>query len=212
MKRIVILISGKGSNMLSILDANLPVEVAAVISNRMDAAGLASARARGIKTLAVEHRNHASREAFDAALAEKIDEFSPDYVILAGFMRILGNDFVRRYEGRLLNIHPSLLPAFPGTATHRRALEEGVKIHGCTVHFVTEKLDHGAIVIQAAVPVLETDTEASLATRVLKQEHRIYPEAIRWLAAGRLKLEGNRVCIGIPGTPKGTLISPEIPC
>ena len=210
MKRIVILISGRGSNMLSILDANLPVEVAAVISNRRDAAGLASARARGIMALAVEHRDYASREAFDAALAEKIDEFSPDYVILAGFMRILGNDFVKRYEGRLLNIHPSLLPAFPGTATHRRALEEGVKIHGCTVHFVTEKLDHGAIVIQAAVPVLETDTAETLATRVLKQEHRIYPEAIRWLAADRVKVEGNRVCIGIPGTPKGTLISPEI--
>ena len=210
MMRIVILISGRGSNMLSILDANLPVEVAAVISNRRDAAGLASARARGIMALAVEHRDYASREAFDAALAEKIDEFSPDYVILAGFMRILGNDFVKRYEGRLLNIHPSLLPAFPGTATHRRALEEGVKIHGCTVHFVTEKLDHGAIVIQAAVPVLETDTAETLATRVLKQEHRIYPEAIRWLAADRVKVEGNRVCIGIPGTPKGTLISPEI--
>ena len=212
MKRIVILISGRGSNMLSILDANLPVEVAAVISNRRDAAGLASARARGIKTCAIDHRDYATREAFDAALAEKIDEFYPDYVILAGFMRILGNDFVRRYAGRLLNIHPSLLPAFPGTATHRRALEEGVKIHGCTVHFVTEKLDHGAIVIQAAVPVLETDTEETLATRVLKQEHRIYPEAIRWLVAGRLKIEGNRVCIGIPGMPKGTLISPEIPC
>ncbi|MHB1299409.1 MAG: phosphoribosylglycinamide formyltransferase [Burkholderiales bacterium] len=212
MKRIVILISGRGSNMLSILDANLPVEVAAVISNRRDAAGLASARARGIKTCAIDHRDYATREAFDAALAEKIDEFSPDYVILAGFMRILGNDFVNRYAGRLLNIHPSLLPAFPGTATHRRALEEGVKIHGCTVHFVTEKLDHGAIVIQAAVPVLETDTEETLATRVLKQEHRIYPEAIRWLVAGRLKIEGNRVCIGIPGMPKGTLISPEIPC
>ncbi|MHB1098882.1 MAG: phosphoribosylglycinamide formyltransferase, partial [Burkholderiales bacterium] len=166
MKRIVILISGRGSNMLSILDANLPVEVAAVISNRTDAAGLASARARGINTFAVEHRDYASREAFDAALAEKIDALSPDYVILAGFMRILGNDFVRRYAGRLLNIHPSLLPAFPGTATHKRALEEGVKIHGCTVHFVTEKLDHGAIVIQAAVPVLETDTEETLATRV----------------------------------------------
>lgn len=210
MMRIVILISGRGSNMLSILDANLPVEVAAVISNRSDAAGLASASARGIMALAVEHRDYASREAFDAALAEKIDEFSPDYVILAGFMRILGNDFVKRYEGRLLNIHPSLLPAFPGMATHRRALEEGVKIHGCTVHFVTEKLDHGAIVIQAAVPVLETDTAETLATRVLKQEHRIYPEAIRWLAADRVKVEGNRVCIGIPGTPKGTLISPEI--
>lgn len=212
MKRIVILISGRGSNMLSILDANLPAEVAAVISNRRDAPGLASARARGIEALAIEHRDYATREAFDAALAEKIDEFSPDYVILAGFMRILGNDFVRRYAGRLLNIHPSLLPAFPGTATHKRALEEGVKIHGCTVHFVTEKLDHGAIVIQAAVPVLEADTEETLATRVLKQEHRIYPEAIRWLVSGRLKIESNRVCIGIPGMPMGTLISPEIPC
>ncbi|MBY0577718.1 MAG: phosphoribosylglycinamide formyltransferase [Burkholderiales bacterium] len=210
MKRIVILISGRGSNMLSILDSDLPVIVAAVISNRADSPGLDIAKARGLPALAIEHRNYAAREDFDSALAEKIDGYSPDFVILAGFMRILGNDFVARYSGRLVNIHPSLLPAFAGTRTHRRALEEGVRIHGCTVHFVTEKLDHGAIIIQAAVPVLENDTEESLSVRVLEQEHKIYPEAIRWLALGRLKLEGHRVLLGNPGMQPDALISPSL--
>jgi phosphoribosylglycinamide formyltransferase-1 len=210
MKRIVILISGRGSNMLSILDSGLSVSVAAVISNRADSPGLEIARSRGVPAFAVEHRDYAIREDFDAALAERIDEYSPDFVILAGFMRILGCDFVRRYSGCLVNIHPSLLPSFPGTATHRRALDEGVRIHGCTVHFVTDKLDHGAIIIQAAVPVLEADSEATLAARVLEQEHRIYPEAIRWLVEGRLKMVGNRVVLDGPGMQPCALISPAI--
>lgn len=208
MKRIVILISGRGSNMLSILEAGLPAEVTAVISNRRDSQGLLLARERGIETCAVEHANYPSREAFDDALAAKIDSFSPDYVVLAGFMRILGNRFVARYSGRLINIHPSLLPAFPGTNTHKRALEEGVKIHGCTVHFVTEQLDHGAIIVQAAVPVLDSDTEDALAARVLAQEHGIYPAAIRWLLEGRLRLEDGRVFGGPPG--RSALVSPDI--
>ncbi len=208
MKRIVILISGRGSNMLSILEAGLPLEVSAVISNRRDSEGLHLARERGIETCTVEHANYPSREAFDDALAEKIDALSPDYVVLAGFMRILGNAFVARYSGRLINIHPSLLPAFPGTNTHKRALEEGVKIHGCTVHFVTDQLDHGAIIVQAAVPVLDSDTEDDLAARVLAQEHRIYPAAIRWLLEGRLRMAGGRVFGGPPG--RGILASPDI--
>ena len=208
MKRIVILISGRGSNMAAILDSNLPVEVSAVIANRSDAYGLDIARSRGIPACSIEHGDYASREDFDSALAEKIDSFSPDFVVLAGFMRILGNEFVKRYSGRLVNIHPSLLPSFPGTRTHRKALEEGVRIHGCTVHFVTEKLDHGAIIIQAAVPVHEDDDEESLAARVLEQEHRIYPQAVRWLIDGRIRLEGNRVVLG--GKSGGVLVSPEI--
>ena len=208
MKRIVILISGRGSNMAAILDSNLPIEIAAVISNRGDSAGLEIARSRKLPAFSIEHKDYALREDFDSALAVKIDEFSPDFVILAGFMRILGIDFVKRYSGRLVNIHPSLLPSFPGTKTHRKALEEGVKIHGCTVHFVTEKLDHGAIIIQAAVPVLEDDDEESLAARVLEQEHRIYPQAIRWLVEGRINREGNRVLLG--GKSGGALVSPEI--
>ena len=210
MKRIVILISGRGSNMLSILDAALPVEVAAVISNRPDAAGLDIAKARGIRALALDHKRYPEREAFDAALAEAIDAFSPDFVILAGFMRILGSAFVAKYAGKLVNIHPSLLPAFPGVATHRRALEEGVRIHGCTVHFVTDKLDHGAIIVQAAVPVLQGDTEAVLAARVLAEEHRIYPEAVRWLAEGRLKVEAGRVLLEGECRPPGALVHPVL--
>jgi phosphoribosylglycinamide formyltransferase-1 len=193
MKSVVILISGRGSNMQALVEADLPVKVSAVISNRADAAGLAFARARGIATAVVEHRQHATREAFDEALAACIDRFSPDIVCLAGFMRILGDRFVRHYEGRMLNIHPSLLPSFPGLHTHRRALEQGVKVHGCTVHFVTPALDHGPIVVQAAVPVLVGDDEAVLAARVLAAEHRVYPAAVRWLAEGRLAVDGSRV-------------------
>jgi phosphoribosylglycinamide formyltransferase-1 len=167
--------------------------VAAVISNRPDAAGLDYARSRGIEALAVDHRSFDSREAFDAVLADSIDRFKPDLVVLAGFMRVLGERFVNRYAGRLLNIHPSLLPSFPGLHTHRRALEAGVKVHGCTVHFVTPELDHGPIVIQAAVPVRPGDDEASLAARVLRQEHRIYPTAVRWFAEDRLVIESGVV-------------------
>ena len=191
MKRIVILISGRGSNMQAMVEAGLPV--AAVISNRADAAGLKYASGRGIATAIVEHRDYATRDAFDAALAPVIDGFRPDMLALAGFMRILTEGFVRSYEGRLLNIHPSLLPAFPGLDTHARALAAGVKLHGCSVHFVTPQLDHGPIVIQAAVPVLARDDEAGLAARVLAQEHRIYPQAVRWFLDDKLVIENGVV-------------------
>jgi len=192
-KSIVIVISGRGSNMRAIVEAEPPVRVAAVISNDPGAAGLEYARARGIFAQTVNHREFASREAFDASLAAAIDAHAPDLVLLAGFMRVLTDGFVQRYEGRMLNIHPSLLPSFTGLHTHRRALELGVKIHGCTVHYVTPRLDHGPIVIQAAVPVLPGDTEEILAARVLRQEHRIYPQAVRWFAEGRLALENGIV-------------------
>ena len=193
MKSIVILISGRGSNMEAILDARLKLEIKAVISNRPDAIGLTTASQRGFVTLALDHKAHATREAFDAALAEAIENFSPDYIILAGFMRVLTERFISRFAGRILNIHPSLLPAFPGLHTHRQALGAGVRIHGATVHFVTPELDHGPIVIQAAVPVLPDDDESSLSRRVLAAEHQIYPQALRWLAEDRLSLSANGV-------------------
>jgi phosphoribosylglycinamide formyltransferase 1 len=193
MKSIVILVSGRGSNMRSIVEAcaaqRWPARVAAVISNRPDAAALDYAARHGIATAVVDHRTFASREEFDAALAHAIDFHHADLVVLAGFMRILGATFVRRYEGRLLNIHPSLLPAFPGLHTHRRALEAGCKVAGATVHFVTAELDHGPIVMQAAVPVLPGDDEHRLADRVLEREHTIYPRAVRWFVEGRLHIE-----------------------
>src|SRR5471030_1955479 len=187
MKSVVILISGRGSNLQAMVEAGLPV--AAVISNRADAAGLEYAAGRGIATAIVPHRDFATRDAFDAALAQAIDGFRPDLVALAGFMRIFTEGFVLRYQGRMLNIHPSLLPAFPGLDTHARALAAGVKLHGCTVHFVTARLDHGPIVVQAAVPVLPHDDEAKLAARVLAQEHRVYPQAVRWYLDGKLVIE-----------------------
>ncbi|MHB1238222.1 MAG: phosphoribosylglycinamide formyltransferase [Gallionella sp.] len=188
MKNIVILISGRGSNMQALLEATLPCRIAAVISNRADAEGLDIARAHGIPAAVIEHRDYPDRDSFDAALARAIDSFAPDIVALAGFMRILGADFVSRYHGRMINIHPSLLPAYSGLDTHARALQDGVKIHGCTVHFVTRDLDHGPIIIQAAVPVLRDDTEQTLAARVLREEHRIYAQAIRWLCKDRVVL------------------------
>jgi len=214
MKNIVILISGRGSNMEALIAArdagDLPVNIAAVISNRIDAVGLETAAKAGIVTHFINHKAFAGREAFDAALAECIDEFSPDLVVLAGFMRILSEGFVRHYEGRLINIHPSLLPSFPGLHTHQRALEEGVRIHGCTVHFVTPTLDHGPVVIQAAVPVLDSDTEATLAARVLRHEHRVYPQAVRWFAEGKLRLENGRVRLAADLADGAVLISPEV--
>jgi phosphoribosylglycinamide formyltransferase 1 len=193
MKRIVILISGRGSNMRSIVEAceseTWPAQVVAVISNRSDAAGLAFASQHGIVAMVVDHKTFATREAFDAALAQAVDTHAPDLVVLAGFMRILGADCVRRYEGRMLNIHPSLLPAFPGLHTHRRAIEAGCKVAGATVHFVTAQLDHGPIVLQAAVPVLPSDDEESLSERVLAKEHVIYPRAVRWFVEGQLRTE-----------------------
>ncbi len=166
-----------------------PAQVVALISDRPDAAGLAFAAQHGIAAVVVDHTTFATREVFDAALAQAIDTHMPDLVVLAGFMRILGPDCVRRYEGRMLNIHPSLLPAFPGLRTHRRAIEAGCKIAGATVHFVTAQLDHGPIVLQAAVPVLPNDDEDSLSQRVLAQEHVIYPRAVRWFVQGQLRTE-----------------------
>lgn len=181
---VVVLISGRGSNLQALIDAGVPVS--AVISNRADAPGLGIAEGRGIATRVVDHRRHAAREDFDAALAAEIERFAPRLVALAGFMRLLTPAFVARYRERLFNIHPSLLPAFPGLHTHERALAAGVKVHGCTVHFVTAELDHGPIVAQAAVPVRPGDDEAALAARVLRQEHVIYPRAVRWFLEGRL--------------------------
>jgi phosphoribosylglycinamide formyltransferase-1 len=193
MKRIVILISGRGSNMEAIVrqcaGEQWPARVVAVIANRAQAVGLQFARAHGIATAVADHQGHASREAFDAALAEAIDVHAPDLLLLAGFMRILGPAFVRRYEGRMLNIHPSLLPAFPGLQTHRRVLESGCKLSGATVHFVTPSLDLGPIVVQSVVPVNADDTEDGLAARVLASEHVIYPLSVSWFVRGLLRNE-----------------------
>lgn len=213
MKSAVILISGRGSNLQALVNARPPVRFAAVISNNPDAKGLISAKQQRLATFVLDHRDYASREAFDDALASRIEGFKADLIVLAGFMRILGDAFVTRFKNRIINIHPSLLPAFPGLDTHARALEAGVKIHGCTVHFVTSQLDHGPIITQAAVPVLPGDTEHTLAARVLEQEHRIYPQAVRWFAEDRLVIESNRVRVidamnkispmRVPGTESG---------
>ena len=214
MKNIVILISGRGSNMEALIAArdagDLPINIAAVSSNRPEAEGLETAVRAGITAHFINHKGFAGRESFDAALAECIDQFSPDLVVLAGFMRILTEGFVRHYEGRLVNIHPSLLPSFSGLHTHQRALEEGVRIHGCTVHFVTPTLDHGPVIIQAAVPVLDGDTETTLAARVLQQEHLVYPQAVRWFVDGRLTLENGRVRLAADQADAAVMISPEI--
>jgi phosphoribosylglycinamide formyltransferase-1 len=210
MKRYVILISGRGSNMDSLLDACLPGACAAVICNRPDAAGLAGAAARGIITAAIDHRGFASREEFDAALAAEIERHAPDLVLLAGFMRILGDAFVRRFEGRMLNIHPSLLPAFPGVKTHAQALAAGVRLHGCSVHFVTPALDGGPIVAQAAVPVQAGDDDASLARRVLAEEHLLYPRVARWFLEGRLQLVDGRARLAGELPVAGALHAPRV--
>lgn len=193
MKRIVILISGRGSNMEALVERcaaqGWPARVVAVLANRPGAAGLGFAEGRGIATQVVDHRAFGSRADFDQALAEAVDGFAPDLVVLAGFMRVLGAAFVQRYEGRLLNIHPSLLPAFTGLHTHRRAIEAGCKLAGATVHFVTAELDHGPIVMQSAVPVEPGDDEDRLAARVLATEHVIYPQAVRWFVEGALVID-----------------------
>ena len=197
MKRIVILISGRGSNMEAIVEAcareGWSATVAAVISNRADAAGLAFAAARGIATAVVDHRAFPDRESFDAALAQAVDAQAPDLLLLAGFMRILTPGLVQRYAGRMLNVHPSLLPAFTGLHTHQRAIDAGCKVAGATVHFVTAELDHGPIVAQAVVPVLANDSEGTLAARVLAREHVLYPLAVRWFVEGLLRVEGGVV-------------------
>jgi phosphoribosylglycinamide formyltransferase-1 len=207
MKNMVILISGRGSNMQALIRAvsqeHWPARIAAVISNRPQAAGIQIAKEAGIPTHVVDHHAYPDREAFDAALSAAIDQFSPDLVLLAGFLRILTADFVAHYQGRMLNIHPSLLPQFPGLATHKQALAAGVKAHGATVHFVTPDLDHGPVVAQAIVPVHDDDTEITLAARVLEQEHLIYPRAARSFIEGRLRLENGIVMID-PAGPDST--------
>jgi phosphoribosylglycinamide formyltransferase-1 len=209
--RVVILISGRGSNMQALLEAGLPVEFACVISNRPDAAGLEFAESRGVPTAVVDHKAYPDRVSFDAALATEIDRHMPDLVVLAGFMRVLTDEFVRRYQGRMINIHPALLPAFPGLHTHARALQAGVKLHGCTVHYVTPEVDVGPIIIQAAVPVLADDTPETLAARVLRQEHRIFPQAVSWIAAGRVEWRSDGVVVirGAHETVTEALVSPR---
>jgi phosphoribosylglycinamide formyltransferase-1 len=197
--RITVLISGRGSNLGALIDAadagQIQGAITQVISNRPEAAGLDVARRHGIATKVVDHRAFASRDAFDDALAEAIDQGEPDLVVLAGFMRILGAPFVQRYAGRMLNVHPSLLPAYPGTSTHKRALADRAPRHGCTVHFVTPDVDGGPIVAQADVPVLPGDDEATLAARVLEQEHRLLPSIVAAFCAGRIVVEGDRARI-----------------
>jgi phosphoribosylglycinamide formyltransferase 1 len=210
-KTIVILISGRGSNMDAILRARLPARVAAVISNDPKARGLELARAHNVETAVVNHRAYPERQAFDSALAAEIERHRPDLVVLAGFMRILTPGFVERYRGRIVNIHPSLLPAFAGLDTHRRALESGVRVHGCTVHFVNAAVDNGPIIAQAAVPVQPGDTEERLAARVLAEEHRIYPQVIRWFCDGRIQLgRDGTVTVDTERAADRALISPPV--
>lgn len=197
--------------MQALLEANLPCQIAAVISNRADAQGLEAAKTHGIATTVIPHKNYPDRASFDNALAEEIDRHAPDVIVLAGFMRILTESFVERYRGKLVNIHPSLLPAYPGIDTHERALQDGIKIHGCTVHFVTPTLDHGPIIIQAAVPVLRDDTPQTLSARVLREEHRIYAQAVRWLCRDQVWLdEKGRVASDRLEQLGSTLISPGL--
>ncbi|GMV02283.1 MAG: phosphoribosylglycinamide formyltransferase [Burkholderiaceae bacterium] len=197
MKRIVVLLSGRGSNMVALAaalrDGRWPAQIVGVIGDRPGAAGLQRAAGLGLHTALVDYRGFAQRADFEQALREAIDVLAPDVVILAGFMRVLGAAFVEHYRGRLMNIHPSLLPAFPGLATHRRALEAGVAAHGATVHFVGVEVDDGPIVAQAVVAVHPDDDEATLAARVLESEHRLYPMALRWFVEDRLRIEGARV-------------------
>jgi len=213
LSRITVLISGRGSNLAALVHATkdraYPGAVTHVVSNKADAGGLGLAAEHGIATTVVDHRAHPSRDAFDVALAAAIDAGEPDVVVLAGFMRVLGAAFVRRYDGRMINIHPSLLPAYPGLHTHRRALADGVRVHGCTVHFVTPEVDVGPIVAQGAVPVRDGDDEGSLAARVLAVEHILLPRVVRWYCEGRLVIEGRRVHVKGLDTPGGVkMVSP----
>jgi formyltetrahydrofolate-dependent phosphoribosylglycinamide formyltransferase len=211
-KRLALLISGRGSNMTAILDAagpDYPAEPVLVLSNRADAAGLGVAAARGVPTAVVESRAFkGDRSGFEAAMEAALGRHGVEIIALAGFMRVLTPDFVRRWEGRLINIHPSLLPAFPGLNTHTRALAAGVRLHGCTVHLVTAGVDEGPIIAQAAVPVLPDDTEASLAARVLAAEHRLYPAALSWLAAGQVRVEAGRAEITGTESAQDSLLNP----
>lgn len=212
--RCVVLISGRGSNLSAILNAaqapDYPAVIAGVVSNKTDAHGLQLARDAGIAVSVVPNADYPDRAAYDAALQRAVDAYAPDLVVLAGFMRILTPGFVTHYAGRMINIHPSLLPSFTGLHTHQRALDAGVRLHGCTVHFVTAELDHGPIIAQAAVPVCDGDDARSLAARVLTVEHRLYPQAVRWFAEGRLRIEGQ--CVRLQGhtEPPTALTAPAL--
>jgi phosphoribosylglycinamide formyltransferase 1 len=212
-RRIAILISGRGSNMVSLIEAarsdDFPADIALVLSNRPDAGGLDRARQAGIEALAIDHKAYSTRESFEQALDAALRERNIDFICLAGFMRVLTPWFVERWAGRMLNIHPSLLPLFRGTHTHQRALEEGVLVHGCTVHFVVPELDSGPIVAQAVVPVVPGDTEETLAARVLVQEHTLYPQALRLICEGHAKLEGGKVVFTDAWSAEGSLRSPR---
>jgi len=214
LSRITVLISGRGSNLAMLLDAEQRGElggtITAVISNRPEAAGLAVATEHGVATEVVDHRAFADRAAFDAALADAIEASEPDLIVFAGFMRVLGPAFVRRFAGRMLNVHPALLPAYPGLDTHRRALADGVRVHGCTVHFVTDDVDHGPIVAQGAVAVRDDDDAETLATRVLEVEHRILPMAVRAFCDGRLVIEGRRVRVKGQSLPDAAFEVPTV--
>ncbi|MGE4253466.1 MAG: phosphoribosylglycinamide formyltransferase [Parvibaculaceae bacterium] len=212
-KRVGILISGRGSNMAALVDAakeqNYPAEIAVVISNRADAKGLDHARANGIATAVVDHKAHASRDAFDLALDRALSEHQVEFVACAGFMRIMTEGFVERWRDRMINIHPSLLPSYKGLHTHERALADGVKIHGCTVHFTRHDVDSGPIIMQAAVPVIAGDTPDSLAARVLKAEHIIYPKALRLVAAGNVRVKGETVISSVPEQDQKPFVVPS---
>jgi phosphoribosylglycinamide formyltransferase 1 len=213
-KRVAILISGRGSNMMALVEAargsGYPAEIVLVIASRPDAAGLAWAKAQGLPATAIDHKAYTNREAFDDAVHAALVEARADLIALAGFMRIQSPGFVRMWQGRQLNIHPSLLPLFKGLHPHKQALDAGVKISGCSVHFVTEEMDSGPIVAQAAVPVLDGDTPETLAARILVAEHKLYPHALALVASGRTVLEGNRVRLaGLPGQQDG-LFSPQL--
>jgi phosphoribosylglycinamide formyltransferase 1 len=211
-RRVAILISGRGSNMVSLIEAarapDFPAEIALVLSNRPDAAGLERAKAAGIATCVIDHKAHSTREDFEQAMDAALAEHAIAFICLAGFMRVLTDGFVERWAGRMVNVHPSLLPLFRGTQTHRRALEEGVLVHGCTVHFVVPELDAGPIIAQAAVPVVPGDTEESLAARVIVQEHKLYPQALRMICDGTARLENGRVEFSRGWDASGALLSP----
>ena len=211
-RRVAVLISGRGSNMVSLIEAatapDFPAEIALVLSNRPDAAGLERARAAGIATAIIDHKTHPTRESFEQAMDAVLVENGIEFICLAGFMRVLTDWFVERWAGRMINIHPSLLPLFRGVHTHRRALEEGVLIHGCTVHFVVPELDAGPIIAQAAVPVIPGDTEESLAARILVQEHLLYPQALRMICDGSARLDSGRVVFSGRWDSEGALHSP----
>jgi phosphoribosylglycinamide formyltransferase 1 len=212
-KRVGILISGRGSNMMALVEAaraaDYPAEVATIISSRPDAPGLAWAKAQGLPARALDHKAYPSREAFDEAVHAALTEAGAELVALAGFMRIQSAPFVERWAGRQLNIHPSLLPLFKGLEPHRQALDAGVRISGCTVHFVTAEMDSGPIIAQAAVPVLDGDTPESLSQRILQAEHSLYPQALALVATGKARIEAGKVRMDAPGSPQDVLFSPQ---